>query len=110
MIKRRLCSLAVCAAVLFSVVFPPITARAEGDILPQATGNTYYVSTLDGNDRNSGRSEAEALYSLAALSKINLQPGDRVLLERGSNFYNEFLHLRQVKGTPDAPIDRKSVV
>ena len=104
MIKRRLCSLAVCAAVLFSVVFPPITARAEGDILPQATGNTYYVSTLDGNDRNSGRSEAEALYSLAALSKINLQPGDRVLLERGSNFYNEFLHLRQVKGTPDAPI------
>ena len=104
MIRQRLCSLAVCAAVLFSVVFPPITAQAIGDTLPQATGNTYYVSTLDGNDRNSGKSETEALYSLAALSKISLQPGDRVLLERGSNFYNEFLHLREVKGTSDAPI------
>ena len=104
MIRRRLCSLAVCAAILFSVVFPPITAQAEGDTLPQATGNTYYVSTLDGNDRNSGKSETEALYSLTALSQMNLQPGDRVLLERGSNFYNDFLHLRGVKGTQEAPI------
>ena len=104
MIRRRIGSLVVCAAMLFSTVFPTITARAEGDTLPQATGNTYYVSTLDGNDRNSGKSETEALYSLTALSQIDLQPGDRVLLERGSNFYNDFLHLRGVKGTQEAPI------
>ena len=104
MIRRRIGSLVVCAAMLFSTVFPTITARAEGDTLPQATGNTYYVSTLDGNDRNSGKSETEALYSLTALSQIDLQPGDRVLLERGSNFYNDFLHLHGVKGTQDAPI------
>ena len=35
---------------------------------------------------------------------ITLQAGDKVYLERGSIFNNEFLHLREVKGTQDAPI------
>ena len=78
----------------------PIQAGAAGG------GTTYYFSTLHGDNNNSGTSQEQAWASLHMLEEknITLQPGDKVYLERGSIFNNEFLHLREVKGTSDAPI------
>ena len=43
---------------------------------------TYYVSSLNGNDSNSGTAQTEAFKTLDAINKIKLMPGDRVLLEK----------------------------
>ena len=69
-------------------------------------GTTYYFSTLHGDNNNSGTSQEQAWASLNMLEEknITLQAGDKVYLERGSIFNNEFLHLHEVKGTQDAPI------
>lgn len=102
--KQRILALVMSAAIFCNgmVVAAPVVA-AE-DSTPAATGKTYYVSTLDGNDSNDGLSEDHALYSLKELSKKALGPGDHIYLERGSNFYNDYLHLYNVKGSQDAPI------
>ena len=62
----------------------------------------YYVSSLRGDDANDG-TESYPLKSLFAVNRLNLQPGDRVLLERGSVFEGQFLHLN-VQGTKEHPI------
>ena len=69
-------------------------------------GTTYYFSTLHGDNNNSGTSQEQAWASLHMLEEknITLQAGDKVYLERGSIFNNEFLHLQGVKGTQEAPI------
>ena len=54
----------------------------------------YYVSSLKGNDQNDGCSEAFAFQSLGMINCSHLHPGDRVLLECGSVFENQFLHIR----------------
>lgn len=57
------------------------------------TGTKYYVSSLNGDDLNSGKSPDEAFQSFEGLSAIEFEPGDAVLLERGSVFrlYSTFL-------------------
>ncbi len=55
---------------------------------------TYYVSSLNGNDSNSGTATDGAFKTLGAINNIKLMPGDRVLLEKGSVFENEFLHIK----------------
>ncbi len=55
---------------------------------------TYYVSSLNGSDSNSGTAQTEAFKTLDAINKIKLIPGDRVLLEKGSVFENEYLHIK----------------
>ncbi len=57
------------------------------------TGTKYYISSLNGDDLNSGKSPKEAFKSFEGLSGIEFQPGDAVLLERGSVFrlYSTFL-------------------
>ncbi len=55
---------------------------------------TYYVSSLNGNDSNSGTAAGEAFKTLGAINSIKLMPGDRVLLQKGSVFENEFLHIK----------------
>lgn len=64
---------------------------------------TYFVSSITGNDANDGLSEDKAFASLLAINKIKLQPGDRVLLARGSVFAGQYLHITD-SGTEDAPI------
>ena len=50
---------------------------------------TYYVSQRTGSDENDGRTCSTAFASLSAINRRSLQPGDRVLLERGSVFYGQ---------------------
>lgn len=66
--------------------------------------NTYYFSTLRGDDQQDGRSAGTPWRSLKKLREISLSPGSQILLERGSVFENEALHLTNVSGTADAPI------
>ena len=65
-------------------------------------GRCYYVSSLHGDDVNDG-TESYPLKSLYAINRLDLQPGDQVLLERGSVFEGQFLHLN-VQGTKEHPI------
>ena len=55
---------------------------------------TYFVSSLNGNDENDGLSENTAFKSLNKINEIELMPGDKVFLLKGSVFENEFLHLK----------------
>lgn len=54
---------------------------------------TYYVSSLNGNDNNNGLSEDAAFLTLQKINDLKLQPGDKVLLEKGSVFLNQHLHI-----------------
>lgn len=65
---------------------------------------TYYVSQIDGNDTNDGLSKSSAFATLFALNRLTLQPGDRVLLARGSVFEGQFLQIKD-SGTKESPIE-----
>ena len=56
---------------------------------------TYFVSSLNGNDENDGLSESTAFKSLNKINEIELAPGDKVFLLKGSVFENVFLHLKK---------------
>lgn len=45
--------------------------------------STYFVSSLDGNDANSGRSPTQAWKTISRVNRARLVPGDKVLFERG---------------------------
>lgn len=62
----------------------------------------YCVSSVNGNDENDGSPE-NPFATLFAVNRLQLRPGDQILLERGSVFYGQFLHLSAC-GTEDAPI------
>ena len=64
---------------------------------------TYYVSAKTGSDQNDGQTPERAFASLFAVNHMSLQPGDRVLLERGSVFYGQYLQVTD-SGSADAPI------
>ena len=103
--RRKITALLIGAVLLCETVCTVGLGFAQGSETQQEpVGKTYYVSTLDGKDTNSGLSEGEALYSLQALSEKELGPGDHVYLERGSQFSNDYLHLSGVSGSPEAPI------
>ncbi len=92
-----LCTLAlVCTA---NLVLPVTRAAAE------ETGRAYYISSLHGDNQNDGTSPDKAWQTLDKLTGIQFGPGDRILLEAGSIFQDGFIHLRDVSGTPEAPIE-----
>lgn len=64
---------------------------------------TYYVSSKTGNDSNDGLTSESAFASLFAINQRSLQPGDHVLLERGSIFCGQYLQVTD-SGREDAPI------
>lgn len=55
---------------------------------------TYYVSSLNGNDANDGLSQESAFLSLDKINSLSILPGDIILLEKGSVFENQYLHLK----------------
>lgn len=89
--------------VLAVSVCTPFTTAFAKQADTKTVGTTYYVSSLDGSDRNDGQSENEAFYSLQKINDITLQPGDRVLLEADSIFVNGYLHIKG-GGSQEAPI------
>lgn len=54
----------------------------------------YFVSSINGNDENDGLSESTAFKSLAKINELEINAGDEILLQKGSVFENEFLHLK----------------
>lgn len=64
---------------------------------------TYYVSSENGNDSFAGDSPQQPLRSLGKVNELNIQPGDQVLLERGSVFEDQYLRLR-CSGTKEQPV------
>ena len=65
-------------------------------------GRTYYIDGLYGDDTNEGTSVNSAWRHIARLAKCCLQPGDRVLLRRGTVFH-ERADI-QAKGTAAQPV------
>ena len=61
-----------------------LATRAFAEV-PAAKGTTWYVSSLNGNDQNSGTSPAAA-WKTTANCASNVQEGDTVLFECGSVF------------------------
>lgn len=55
---------------------------------------TYFVSSLHGGATFDGLSQETPFLTLAQVNALSLQPGDQVLLERGSVFAGEYLHLK----------------
>jgi len=55
---------------------------------------TYYVSSIRGNDKNDGLTQETPFRTLQQLTGRELEPGDRVLLERESVFEDQYLHIR----------------
>ena len=56
-------------------------------------GRAIYVSSVNGDDANSGYAPEKAFRSLRKVNQMEIQPGDQILLERGSVFIGEYLHL-----------------
>lgn len=106
--KKQLFAGMLSLAVAFTSIFAAPTVYAKNDKNNQdnkkpASGKVYYVSTIHGNDNNNGKSEKKAFYSLEKINEITLEPGDQVLLEAGSVFTNDYLHIKG-SGSEAAPI------
>lgn len=63
----------------------------------------YYVSALRGDDSNDGLSEETPFRSLKKAAGQKREPGDMILLERGSVFQEEYLHIYE-GGTREHPL------
>ena len=89
------------ATTVFAAVPSTVSAAGDGDSDHGiGSGTTYYVSSENGDDSNSGTSEGQAFETLDKINEITLKPGDRVLLEKGSVFNNQYLHIKG-SGTED---------
>ncbi|SCP95481.1 DUF4214 domain-containing protein [Anaerobium acetethylicum] len=100
---KKIISTIMSVAMLICALSPMATNSITAKAAETATGTTYYVSTLNGSDRNSGTDEDQPFYSLQKINDITLQPGDKVLLQAGSVFTNGYLHIKG-SGSEEAPI------
>jgi parallel beta-helix repeat protein len=66
----------------------------------------YYVSSINGNDNNAGTSFDAPWKSIDRLKRVlsSLQEGDKVYLEKGSEWDNVSLRLSNLNGTSNNPI------
>ncbi len=96
----------VALGTAFALIAP--SSALAGDATPAAasTGTTYYVSSTHGDDGNAGTDQGHPWKTLDKVNAIatDLKPGDSVLLERGSTFQDQYLHIKDTSGTADAPI------
>lgn len=65
---------------------------------------TYYVSASKGDDGNDGLSAGTPFRTLGKVNGLKLHPGERVLLERGSVFDNQFLRITD-SGRLEEPVE-----
>jgi len=63
---------------------------------------TYYVDSAGGNDNWDGTSPSTAWQSLNKVNSITFQPGDQILLKRGSIWNGQFLYPKGsgIEGSP----------
>lgn len=67
------------------------------------TATTYFIHPVSGSDDNAGTSKQAAFKTLDPISKIQLHPGDRIVLADGQ-VYEGSLRLVNQQGTAEAPI------
>ena len=105
-VGSRMIAAAVAMGTAFALIAP--SSALAGDATPAAasTGTTYYVSSTHGDDGNAGTDKGHPWKTLDKVNAIatDLKPGDSVLLERGSTFRDQYLHIKDTSGTADAPI------
>lgn len=106
--KNRWKKIVVFILVIGMIVQPFSISKAQMTednkiILSESTGHTYYLDSLEGNDNNTGLSEEDAWQSLKKASEIIYEPGDRLLLKRGSIWNGEQLYPKG-SGTQESPI------
>jgi len=70
------------------------------------SAQTYYVSSLSGNDGNDGRSSATAWKTIDKVNRQlrGLTQGNQVLFERGGIYYGTITIPSNIHGTADHPI------
>ncbi|TVU58479.1 hypothetical protein FQP90_21275 [Paenarthrobacter nitroguajacolicus] len=85
---------ALVAALICGVIQPAKAAEA---------GVSYYVDAVAGSDSADGRSAQTAWRTLSKMNSVVLQPGDDVLLRRGSVWAGEQLALKGA-GAAGAPV------
>ena len=78
---RRLATAALVAGTAAAVL--PL---AVADTAVAATGATTYYFAPNGNDGAAGTSPSTALRSPSKVEQLNLQPGDKVLFQRGGTY------------------------
>jgi hypothetical protein len=72
-----------------------------GALALPAAAATYYVDARKGSDANAGTSPAKAWQTLAKVNASEFQPGDRVLLRRGSRWTGQLApHSSGAEGRP----------
>ena len=64
--------------LLVGLSVPPV--GAGHNVYPQA-GTTYYVSSSDGDDDNTGLSHETPFETIGKVNSLDLQPGDSVLFK-----------------------------
>ena len=90
------------AGTTVASMMPAVSVKAEGNT---ATGTTYYVDSLGGDDNNAGTAENKAFRTLGKVNELNLEPGDTVLLKKGSVFEDQALKFtKEDSGTAEAPV------
>jgi|GEM_PF-4408399 len=97
--KRKILSLTLAAALFFSLVLP---GAANPQASAAATGTTYYVSFIGGDDANDGTSEASAWKTLDKVNGKTFLPGDTILFDNQSVWTGQLAPLGS--GTAAAPI------
>ena len=97
----RTLALALAGTTVASMVpTVPVNAKEQA-----ATGTTYYVDSKAGNDSNAGTAENKAFQTLNKVNELNLEPGDTVLLKKGSVFEDQALKFtKEDSGTAEAPV------
>ena len=97
---------AVAMGTAFALIAPSSALAADATPAAASTGTTYYVSSTHGDDGNAGTDQNHPWKTLDKVNAIatDLKPGDSVLLERGSTFQDQYLHIKDTSGTADAPI------
>lgn len=99
--KKTLLPLLLCTGLVMGL-FPNTIQHIQAEET-QRIGRDYYISSLHGNNQNEGNTEETPWETLDKLKDVTLQPGDRILLEANSVFQG-YIHLKDVRGTADAPI------
>lgn len=94
------------ALALPTAAFAQSATQGKETATTTSSGTTYYVSSAHGDDANAGTSENAPWKSLTKVNDIasDLGPGDSVLLEYGSEFNDQYLHIKDTAGNADAPI------
>ena len=90
------------AGTTVASMMPAVSVKAEGNTV---NGTTYYVDSNGGNDSNEGTSEGKAFKTLDKVKALDLEPGDTVLLKKGSVFEDQALTFtKEDSGTAEAPV------